>query len=139
MADVVAIDVEPRGDERGFLARTYCRSEFADRGMPCPWCSAAPSSPRRDTLRGLHYQQSPHWEIKLIRCTRGAAFVAAVDLRHGSPTLHQWVGVELTAENRTLLYVPEGFAQGYQTLTDGTELFYQMSREYEPEAATGVR
>jgi len=91
IADVVAIDVEPRGDERGFLARTYCRSEFADRGMAMPvvQCSTV-FSPRRDTLRGLHYQQSPHWEIKLIRCTRGAAFVVAVDLRDGSRTLHEW-------------------------------------------------
>ena len=138
--DVIAIDVEPRGDERGFLARTYCEREFAKRGlaMPVVQCSTV-FSPRCNTLRGLHFQRSPHWEIKLIRCTRGAAFVVAVDLRADSPTRHQWVGVELNGENRRLLYVPEGFAQGYQTLTDGTELFYQMSREYQPDAASGAR
>jgi dTDP-4-dehydrorhamnose 3,5-epimerase len=136
---VVAIDIEPRGDERGFLARTYCEREFAEQGLVAAvvQCSTV-YSPQRGTLRGLHFQQHPHWETKLVRCTRGAAFVVAADLREDSPTHLSWVGVELSAANRRLLYVPEGFAQGYQTLSDETELFYQMSREYRPDAASGV-
>jgi dTDP-4-dehydrorhamnose 3,5-epimerase len=138
--DVVAIDIEPRGDERGFLARTYCEREFADRGLVAAvvQCSTV-FSPRRGTLRGLHFQQSPHGEVKLVRCTSGVAHVVAADLRKDSPTYLRWVGVELSAANRRLVYVPEGFAQGYQTLSDETELFYQMSQEYTPAAASGVR
>jgi len=138
--DVVVIDIERRGDERGFLARTYCEREFLEHGLVAlgVQCSTV-FSPRRHTLRGLHFQQHPHWETKLIRCTRGAAFVVAADLRADSQTERRWVGVELSADNRRLLYVPEGFAQGYQTLEDETELFYQMSREYQPAAARGVR
>ena len=134
------IEVEPRGDERGFLARTYCEQDFSHHGLVARvvQCSTV-YSPTRQTLRGLHFQESPYWETKLIRCTAGAAFVVAADLRTGSPTWRRWVGVELSAGNRRLLYVPEGFAQGYQTLADETELFYQMSREYVPSAARGVR
>jgi dTDP-4-dehydrorhamnose 3,5-epimerase len=138
--DVVVIDVEPRGDERGFLARTYCEHELSDHGLVARMVQASTIfSPGRHTLRGLHYQDRPHWETKLVRCTAGAAFVVATDLRADSPTRLRWVGVELSARNRRLLYVPEGFAQGYQTLADETELFYQMSREYQPAAARGVR
>ncbi len=96
-------------------------------------------SPKRDTLRGLHFQEPPHAEVKLVRCTRGAAHVTIVDLRPDSSSYMQWLGVELSPENGRLLYVPEGFAQGYQTLTDDTEVAYQMSHEYVPEAASGVR
>ena len=96
-------------------------------------------SPERDTLRGLHFQTAPHGEVKLVRCTRGAARVTIVDLRPDSPTYTQWLGVELSPENGRLLYVPKGFAQGYQTLVDDTEVAYQMSHEYVPEAASGVR
>jgi dTDP-4-dehydrorhamnose 3,5-epimerase len=138
--DVVVIDVEPRGDERGFLARTYCERELADHGLVARVVQASTVfSPTRHTLRGLHYQVCPHWETKLVRCTAGAAFVVATDLREDSPTRLRWVGVELSAQNRRQLYLPEGFAQGYQTLADETELFYQMSREYQPAAARGVR
>ena len=96
-------------------------------------------SPECNTLRGLHFQESPDGEVKLVRCTRGAARVAIVDLRPGSSTYTQWLGVELSPENGRLLYVPKGFAQGYQTLMDETEVAYQMSHEYVPEAASGVR
>ena len=96
-------------------------------------------SPRRHTLRGLHYQEAPHAEIKLVRCTRGSIYLVMVDLRPGSPTRNEWLGVELSARTERLAYVPEGFAQGYQTLEDDTEVLYQMSHRYVPEAARGVR
>ena len=96
-------------------------------------------SPRRHTLRGLHYQEAPHAEIKLVRCTRGSIFLVMVDLRPDSPTRNEWLGVELSARSERLAYVPEGFAQGYQTLEDDTEVLYQMSHHYVPEAARGVR
>jgi dTDP-4-dehydrorhamnose 3,5-epimerase len=136
----VIIDVERHGDERGYLARTYCAQEFAAHGLATRFVQASTIySPRRHTLRGLHYQRPPHAEVKLVRCTRGAAQVTIVDLRSGSPSYRQWLAVELSPENGRLLYVPKGFAQGYQTLEDDTEVAYQMSHEYVPEAATGVR
>ena len=134
------IDVERRGDERGHLARTYCEREFAAHGLITRFVQASTIySPRRHTLRGLHYQRAPHAEVKLVRCTRGAARVTIVDLRPGSPTHREWLAVELTPDNGRQVYVPTGFAQGYQTLCDDTEVAYQMSHEYVPEAATGVR
>jgi dTDP-4-dehydrorhamnose 3,5-epimerase len=136
----VIIDVERRGDERGYLARTYCEHEFADNGLVTRFVQASMIfSPKRNTLRGLHFQKRPHAEVKLVRCTRGAARVTIVDLRSDSPTYTQWLGVELSSENCRLLYVPKGFAQGYQTLVDDTEVMYQMSHEYVPESASGVR
>jgi dTDP-4-dehydrorhamnose 3,5-epimerase len=134
------IDVERHIDERGFLARTFCEREFAEHGVPMRIVqSSTINSPRRNTLRGLHYQEAPHSEIKLVRCTRGSIFLVMVDLRLGSPSRHGWLGVELTAHNERLAYVPEGFAQGYQTLEDDTEVLYQMSHHYVPEVARGVR
>jgi dTDP-4-dehydrorhamnose 3,5-epimerase len=140
LKDAYLIDVERRADERGFLARTFCEREFADHGLPMRIVqSSTIHSPRRDTLRGLHYQEAPHREIKLVRCTRGSIFLVMVDLRPDSASAGDWLGVELTADNERLAYVPEGFAQGYQTLEDDTEVLYQMSHEYVPEAARGVR
>jgi dTDP-4-dehydrorhamnose 3,5-epimerase len=134
------IDVERHGDERGYLARTFCEQEFADHGLATRFVQASTIlSPKRDTLRGLHFQKAPHGEVKVVRCTRGAACVTIVDLRPESPSFKQWLGVELTPANGRLIYVPKGFAQGYQTLTDQTEMAYQMSHEYVPEAASGVR
>ncbi|HEY1238124.1 MAG TPA: dTDP-4-dehydrorhamnose 3,5-epimerase [Solirubrobacterales bacterium] len=134
------IDVEPRADERGFLARTFCEAEFAEEGLAMRVVqSSTIHSPRRHTLRGLHYQEAPHAENKLVRCTRGSIFLVMVDLRSDSATRHDWLGAELTAGNERLAYVPEGFAQGYQTLEDDTEVLYQMSHRYTPEAARGVR
>jgi dTDP-4-dehydrorhamnose 3,5-epimerase len=101
--------------------------------------ASAIHSPQRDTLRGLHFQEAPHAENKLVRCVRGAVWVVMVDLRPDSPTYLQWHGVELTAENRRSLLVPEGFAQGYQTLVDDCEVVYQMTHRYVPAAASGVR
>jgi dTDP-4-dehydrorhamnose 3,5-epimerase len=140
VVDAFVIDVERREDERGFLARTYCMREFADHGIVMPIVqSSTVVNPGRDTLRGLHFQRAPYAERKLIRCTRGSAYVVIVDLRPESPTWRDWTGVELTAANGRLLYVPQGFAQGYQTLEDDTEVLYHMSHEYVPEAAGGVR
>ena len=134
------IDVERHGDERGFLARTFCEREFAERGLPMRIVqSSTVHSPRRNTLRGLHYQEAPHAEIKLVRCTRGSIFLVMVDLRPGSGTRDRWLGVQLSARSERLAYVPEGFAQGYQTLEDDTDVLYQMSNPYVPEAARGVR
>jgi dTDP-4-dehydrorhamnose 3,5-epimerase len=134
------IDVERRADERGFLARTFCEREFAENGLPMRIVqSSTIHSPRRHTLRGLHYQEAPHREIKLVRCTRGSIFLVMVDLRPDSATRDEWLGVELTGDNERLAYVPEGFAQGYQTLEDDTEVLYQMSYQYVPGAARGVR
>jgi dTDP-4-dehydrorhamnose 3,5-epimerase len=134
------IDVERHTDERGFLARTFCEREFAEHGIPMRIVqSSTIHSPRRNTLRGLHYQEAPHREIKLVRCTRGSIFLVMVDLRPQSRTHHDWLGVELSARTERLAYVPEGFAQGYQTLEDDTEVLYQMSHHYVPEAARGVR
>jgi dTDP-4-dehydrorhamnose 3,5-epimerase len=134
------IDVEPRRDERGSLARTFCEREFAERGAPMKIVqSSTIQSPRAGTLRGLHYQVAPAAEIKLVRCTRGSIFLVMADLRESSPTRHRWFGVELSAPSQRLAYVPEGFAQGYQTLEDDTEVLYHMSHHYVPEAAEGVR
>jgi dTDP-4-dehydrorhamnose 3,5-epimerase len=134
------IDVEPRRDERGSLARTFCEREFAEHGAPMKIVqSSTIESPRAGTLRGLHYQVAPDAEIKLVRCTRGSIFLVMADLRPGSPTRHRWFGVELSAASQRLAYVPEGFAQGYQTLEDDTEVLYHMSHHYVPGAARGVR
>jgi dTDP-4-dehydrorhamnose 3,5-epimerase len=134
------IDVERREDERGSLARTFCEREFAEHGVPMRVVqSSTIQSRRRQTLRGLHYQEAPHTEAKLVRCTRGSIFLVMVDLRPDSRTRKQWLGAELSARNQRLAYVPEGFAQGYQTLEDDTEVLYHMSHHYVPEAARGVR
>ena len=137
---VYLIEVEPKADDRGLFARTYCREAFAARGLCTEWvqCNVSFNS-RAGTLRGMHWQAAPHEEVKLVRCTAGAALDVVVDVRPGSPTCRQWVGVELTAENRKAVYIPAGFAHGFQTLADDTELFYQMSEFYHPESARGVR
>jgi dTDP-4-dehydrorhamnose 3,5-epimerase len=134
------IDVERRGDERGYLARVFCEREFAEHGVPTRFVQASTIfSARRNTLRGLHFQDPPHAENKLVRCTRGVVFVVIVDLRPDSPTRLDWLGTELSADNGRLLHVPEGFAQGYQTLANDCEVAYQMTHEYVPHAARGVR
>jgi dTDP-4-dehydrorhamnose 3,5-epimerase len=140
LEDAYLIDVERHRDERGFLARTFCEREFAEHGLPMRIVqSSTIHSPRRHTLRGLHYQQAPHREAKLVRCTRGSIHLVIVDLRPGSSTRNASLGVELSADGGRLAYVPEGFAQGYQTLEDDAEVLYQMSHRYVPEAARGVR
>jgi len=137
---VFVIEPELIEDERGFFACSWSRSEFEQRGLNPRMLQCNISfNFKRGTVRGMHYQQMPHEEAKLVRCTRGAMFDVAVDLRSESATRYQWVAAELTADNRRMLYIPEGFAHGYQTLVDGTEIFYQMSETYHPESARGVR
>jgi dTDP-4-dehydrorhamnose 3,5-epimerase len=134
------IEPEPREDERGFFARTWCQREFAAEGLPSQWVQCNISFNRqRGTLRGMHYQIAPKEEEKLVRCTMGAIYDVIIDLRPESPTFRQWLAVELTADNRRMLFIPKGFAHGFQTLVDDTEVFYQMSEFYAPEYARGVR
>jgi dTDP-4-dehydrorhamnose 3,5-epimerase len=134
------IEPERFDDERGFLARVWSARAFAERNLSAPFVECNISyNKRRGTLRGMHFQRAPHAQAKLVRCTRGAIYDAIIDLRPESPTFKQWLGVELTAENRLSFYVPEGCAHGYQTLVDETEIFYQMSEVYAPEASDGVR
>ena len=134
------IDPEPREDSRGFFARTFCEREFGERQLiTCFVQCSISSNKKRGTLRGLHYQRPPACEAKLVRCTAGALHDVIVDLREDSPTYLQHIVVELTSRNRRAIYVPEMFAHGFQTLEDGTEVFYQISEHYSPEAANGVR
>jgi len=134
------VEPERHADARGFFARTWCATEFARHGLsPCFVQASISHTPQRGTLRGLHYQAAPHAEAKLVRCTRGAIYDVAVDLRPDSPTFRRHAAVVLDADNRFALYIPEGCAHGFQTLTDDTEVLYQMSALYVPEAARGVR
>jgi len=134
------IDVEPREDERGFFARSWCADEFRRHGLNSRLVQCNISfNNKRGTLRGIHYQVAPFPEAKLVRCTMGAIYDVIIDLRADSPTFKQWISVELTAENRRALYIPEDFAHGFQTLIDHTEVFYQMSEFYHPECARGLR
>jgi dTDP-4-dehydrorhamnose 3,5-epimerase len=140
LAGAYLLEPERIGDERGFFARTWCRDEFERHGLNTRLVQCNISyNVRRGTLRGMHYQVKPHEEAKLVRCTRGAIYDVIVDLRTGSPTYRGWVGAELTVENRRMLYIPEGFAHGFQTLEDESEVFYQMSELFHPQAARGVR
>lgn len=134
------VEQERMEDERGFFARTFSTAEFAERGLDArvTECSASFNA-KAGTLRGLHYQAAPHGEAKLVRCTRGALFDVALDLRPGSPSYLRWTGAELSAENGRALYVPEGCAHGFQTLVDGVEVLYVISAPYVPSAAQGVR
>ncbi len=134
------IDVEKMEDHRGFFARTWCRNEFEERGLNAHVAQANVSYNRKmGTLRGMHYQEAPFEESKLVRCTRGAAYDVIIDLRPDSPTCRKWFGVELTPDNYRMIYVPEGFAHGFQTLEDNTEIVYQVTQLYVPGAERGVR
>lgn len=140
VAGVWIVELERHNDERGFFARSWCQHEFARRGLNHNLVQCNISwNMRRGTLRGMHFQSPPHEEAKLVRCTRGAVYDVAVDVRPHSPTFKRWAAVELTEDNFTMLYVPEGCAHGFQTLVDNTEVFYQMSACYAPGAARGVR
>lgn len=140
LAGAFVIDPERFEDARGFFARTWCRREFAERGLVTDLAQCSVSyNAREGTLRGMHFQVEPHAETKLVRCTRGAIYDVALDLRPGSPTFRQWAAVELTAENRRAFYIPAGMAHGFQTLTDDTEVFYQISEFHHPRSARGVR
>ncbi len=151
------IEIEPREDERGFFSRSFCRHEFAAHGLKTSiaQCNISFNRQKR-TLRGMHFQISPKAEAKLVRCTRGKIYDVIIDLRPDSPTYCQWFGIELSGGSAAkslpltahgsrliadyrMLYIPEGFAHGFQTLDDNTEVFYQMFEFYAPEYARGVR
>lgn len=134
------IDIEKREDQRGFFARAWCQQEFEAHGLvPRVVQTNISFNKCQGTLRGMHYQAAPYAETKLVRCTRGAIYDVIIDLRPDSPTYKQWLGVELTAENYRMLYVPEGFAHGFQTLADNVEVTYQVSQFYTPQAEGGLR
>ena len=137
---VFEIHLEPRGDERGFFARSWCQREFEQHGLnpSIVQCNVS-FNEKKGTLRGMHCQAEPHPEAKLVRCTKGAIYDVVVDLRPKSPTFKKWIAVVLDTNSRSMIYVPEGFGHGFLTLEDGTEVFYQMSEFYYPELSRGVR
>ena len=137
---VCLIEPEPVTDNRGFFARTFCREAFTERGMRIDFAQCSVSFNRsKGTLRGMHYQVEPYREAKVVRCTMGALYDVVVDMRPDSPTFRQWASFELSAENRHLVYVPEGFAHGFLTREDNTEVFYMITEFYHRKAARGVR
>lgn len=140
LAGAYVVEMNRIEDDRGFFARSFCREEFIQQGLnpEVSQCNVSFNS-RRGTLRGMHFQSDPHAEDKLVRCTQGAIWDVIVDLRADSPAYRKWFGVELTAASRRALYVPKGFAHGFQTLTDDAEVLYMMSESYHPESARGVR
>lgn len=137
---VFEIQLELKSDERGFFARSWCQKEFESHGLNTKLAQCSVSfNTRKGTLRGLHYQDVPFGEVKLVRCTTGSIYDVVVDLRPQSPMFRKWVGVMLTAVKRNMLYAPEGCAHGFLTLEDATEVFYQISEFYHPELSRGVR
>jgi dTDP-4-dehydrorhamnose 3,5-epimerase len=134
------IEIKRIEDERGFFGRSWCRKELEDHGLNADLQQANTSfSKKKGTLRGMHFQVHPHEEAKLIRCVRGAIYDVIIDLRPDSPTFKQWTGVELTQDNYKMVYIPEGFAHGYLTLTDDTEVYYNVTAFYAPGAEKGIR
>lgn len=134
------IDIEPVCDERGLFARSWCQREFQQNGISCEFvqCNIS-SNNKKGTLRGMHFQEAPYAEAKLVRCTRGAIYDVIIDLRPESTTFLKWYAVELSEYNRKALFIPEGFAHGFQTIADTSEVFYQMSEFYHPDYARGVK
>lgn len=134
------IEPEPIADSRGFFARSFCRKEFERYGLKGCFVQCNISwNKEKGILRGMHYQTPPHAEVKVVRCTRGKVYDVIVDIRPDSPTYRKWIGVELAADNYRMLYVPENFAHGYQTLDSDTEVFYLVSEFYTPASERGVR
>jgi dTDP-4-dehydrorhamnose 3,5-epimerase len=134
------IETEPITDNRGFFARAWCQKEFSAHGLLTSFVQANITfSPQKGTIRGLHYQIAPHEEVKLVRCTRGATYDVIIDLRPESRTYKQWLGTELTANNGKMIYIPGGFAHGYQILTKDSEVFYQVGQFYAPDYECGIR
>lgn len=136
---VLVVELEKREDPRGYFARAWCATEFEKHGLPTFVQTNMSLSRQRGTIRGLHYQAAPHGEAKYMRCIRGAIFDVAVDVRPDSPTYKKWIGVELTADNRKALFIPEGLAHAYQALTDDAEVIYSSSCAYAPGAERGIR
>jgi dTDP-4-dehydrorhamnose 3,5-epimerase len=140
LAGAYTIELEKRGDDRGFFARFFCENEFAAAGLETRFVQINTScSAKKGTLRGMHYQLPPAAEVKVVRCLRGELYDVIVDLRAGSPSFGQWFGAKLTAENRTMMYVPRGFGHGFITLTDDVEALYLVSAFYSPENERGLR
>lgn len=134
------IEIEKKEDERGFFARTFCQSELTAKAL----CSYFPQSSlsfnkKKGTLRGMHFQAAPYEEVKIVQCVKGAIFDVIIDLRPNSNTYKKWIGIELSVTNRYMLYIPAGFAHGFQTLQDESEVFYHISVPYVPEVGRGVR
>lgn len=140
LAGVVRVELEPHADERGAFARAYCEAEFRAQGLePVGIQCNISENRRRGTLRGMHYQDSPHEEPKLVRCIAGRIFDVAIDLRRDSPTFRRWIGFELDAATGAALYIPRGCAHGFITLADDAAVFYQMGSAFAPGAGRGVR
>jgi len=137
---VFLIEIDKITDERGFFARTWDRKKFLENNLnpDLVQCNISFNS-KKGTIRGMHFQKKPYEEAKLVHCTKGKVFEVILDMREDSPTYHNWISAELNEKDYKMLYVPEGFALGFQTLEDNTELFYQMSREYNSEYAAGLR
>jgi dTDP-4-dehydrorhamnose 3,5-epimerase len=134
------IDLEKRGDDRGFFARVFCTNEFREVGLCTDFVQVNNSlTATKGTLRGMHYQLPPRAETKVVRCIRGSLWDCILDLREGSPTFGQWFGAELSAESRRMMYVPKGFAHGFITLTDDAEAFYLVDEFYAPDCERGIR
>ena len=133
------ITLTPHGDNRGWFARTYCKNEFEQIGHQQEWVQINHSfSAQKGTVRGMHFQHPPYAEVKMLRCITGAVYDIIVDLRKESPTFLKWYGTELSAANKKMLYIPAGFAHGFQTLTDDTELIYHHTEFYTPAAEAGI-
>jgi dTDP-4-dehydrorhamnose 3,5-epimerase len=140
LKDSYILEIKKMEDARGFFGRSWCQKEFEEHGLvPCVVQANVSYNKKKGTLRGMHYQIAPYEETKLVRCTRGALYDVIIDLRPDSPTYKQWLGVELTADNYKMLYVPKGFAHGFITLEDNTEATYQVSQFYTPGAEGGIR
>lgn len=140
IAGVFVVELEPANDSRGMFARTYCRQEFKAAGLPFELEQSSTSFNRKQfTVRGMHYQIAPHVEQKLVRCTSGELFDVLVDIRPESPTYRKWISVNLSAENRRMVFIPAGIAHGYQTLVDNTEILYMIDTPFEPSHYRGVR
>ena|ERR1019366_4533159 len=140
LCDARLIHFEPVCDNRGFFARTFCAHEFAALGLETTFCQHSISfSTRKGTLRGMHYQREPYSEVKLVRCVKGAIWDVIIDIRPDSPTFRRWQGIELSCVNGHQLYIPKGFAHGFQTLSDDVEVNYLISEPYTPDAASGIR
>jgi dTDP-4-dehydrorhamnose 3,5-epimerase len=140
LQDAYLIELEPVRDERGFFARTFCAEEFAADGLENSYPQHSISfSAHKGTLRGMHFQRNPHSEVKLVRCTKGAIWDVIIDIRSDSPTYRRWQGFELSSSNSRQLYIPKGFAHGFQTLSNDVEVNYLISTPYRPESAHGIR
>ncbi|MGL6227286.1 MAG: dTDP-4-dehydrorhamnose 3,5-epimerase [Thermoguttaceae bacterium] len=140
LSGAYTIELDPRGDSRGRFTRLFCARELEQIGHSKPIVNVNHSyTQKRGTIRGMHFQEAPHAEIKIIKCIRGSIFDVIVDHRKGSETYHKWVGVELSESNNRMIYVPEGFAHGFQSLTDDVEIVYFVTAFYSPEHENGIR